>query len=751
MDLLPLASDAVESELEVGALALDAPAGVSDPVVDDNPTASLAHSAHGVSLSAARNEQVNADTRTHSTAVGLSRGALSVDVSRSREGGAGSTALTLEKGWLGMYHSNAWSLPGGPVGTTLSVGGWRDSLLVGGDAARTGDTGLTQSLGALALFSANRQVRDLGEHTGNVQELHGTRKIELTTTLSRGAGFGAGVAGGWIGVGGSLTLDEGRDVMYRTHVSPERARKLLHAETGVARVIKDKARVVGMLRDPVEIPDLASPELLRVGDELAVSTSGAFSLGVALGGVGMRLGAKALARGGFHLAVRKLDHDRVELAVTPSKVRGIHVFADAPLVLDVRAARLVGGALRQAFVFDISQTSAREAYQRALKGDLPNGLHAVKSVSQPTDEALVLALRQEVLPAGVTRSHLEKLDLERVRTGFGINFGPIQEGGIISGLGLHRVTTRERHFVTDGEASIIEETRGLERRREVLLSGTEHAGVSATLRSSALYDDKGTATWQFEGLGLKGHFSDSRVRGLELNDEVIDHINTAFGTLFPHFQRKGHSQSRQVTLERRFDAADFAALARMPPQSLALAAHSADTSEEDLRELSTTLSQLTRDHDAARALQDYVATHGMKGFGALHRLLGKPEQLAVTTSSSAYEEPTEQARTLKLKYGTPVAVGSSPDDLLKRFSEGKKALARTEQSVLDAESDVLLSAGERVAMVRQITRVADEIRELLRVDHLPQPERERLVLELNAGWVSSADEHLIDVLQQSAP
>lgn len=734
-------ASSMEDTLDAGALVLSAPDGLSAPSSEGAGGTKVSPDSRGVSIS---HSALSGGVKNDVTA-GLSRASLSAGYTRTSDGVARSGSVSVMDGFASLNGDVTWTrADGGAARAGGWVGGWKDEVFVGGDVGRTDAAGRTGVLSGYVGGGASRSVTDLGTVDAQGPEaLRGQRRIEYTRSLATYGGVHAGVAA-LMGLGGGLTATRSKEVIYRTHVGQDRAAELLHDKHGLARALADRAKAVGLADEPVVLPDLSRPETLKPGDELLLTTSGKCTMGLVVGVGGITAGALVSLQGTFELAARRLDSTRVELCVTPTDIRGMEATAGFPFVADARASNARAAAMRQAFVFDLSNPAGRAAYDRALRGELPGSLQDHQDIQGTPADALKAVLEKEALPAGVERTHLARLEANRTRVGVGFNYGPVQEGGW-AGLSWHRTRGTQSSETVTRDGVLAETTRGVETRREVLLSGVETAGVSGSLRQVSLYAEDGTPTRHFDGLTLKAHFADSRVRGLELNDEVLDLLNQALGTDLKPFARQGRNHSRSITLERTLDAAALGSLSKASASDVEKHAAAAGLSSSDARALVERLRAAPEPAAQAEQVQAFLSDHGLKGLGFIHRTLGGT--LALTTESSAYSRAGEQARELSLRFRAPVAANDDNGAVSTRFDLVSSALTDAADSLQDAKGDPLLTPGERTATAARLQDAMEELSGLVRVDHLPLADRRAMHGRLAQGWTTSAEERVMKALE----
>ncbi len=665
---------------------------------------------------------------------GISTGSGWASVSASSGDGSRSIGASLAKGWLGGSASIAWATPEGGAREVSGGAAWYPggiALDVG--VARTSEDGRTVSFGAMAFLDADREIEDLGPAPGT----DGKRRIELRRSTGTSGTLTPGVASALIGVGGRIGAGKERAVIYRTTVDDERARALLFEQKGVLGWLRDKARAIAPGRDPVVIPDLRDPATLADGDELVTTVSGSFGMGLFIGGLPLRLGAHGVMKGDFHLGVKRLDEHRLEVVVTPTNIKAIQGRVGAPWLLEGDLSRSLSGALTQGFVFDLREPDARAAYARVLDGELPGGLpNKVKGRRREAAE-LVNALSAETLPAGVQRSFVDQVELKRSQVGVSTTFALWFKGGSFAGLGAQGVKLDEKRVQLDRHGVVSTDTRGSERRRQVLLSGEETRGVYASIARSTRYDDEGKASEELSGLTLTLKLSDSKLWGSELDDEMIRTLNERFGLSLPNSERDGRRKSRALTVSRRLDAKDLDRL-------VTLASHS-----EELADLQRLFHGKESDHARALAVQTFLAEGGVDAMGAVVKALGGGKAaLVLDNSAEAYEGPLEKAREQALRYPEPISPRDDNDALAERYQRGDKALREAELGLEDLAHDPLLGSDEQRSLRAALVEAKRSVERTLSTAHLAPEERASLIARLEQGWTSSDEQRVLDALER---
>lgn len=722
----PQRSVASEAKSAADALVTGAtmvnPPSVLSPPVPGAPGVTASSAAHGASATATRATPGGSE----SVAADVSRATLTVSASRTEPGRERTASASLAKDYLGVTAGGAQGKSRGSATLAFSSG----SLSAGFDLAQGGARG-TFTFGLLGTVSGDRKVADLGPAEGG-------RRVELTTSRGEGLWLAAGLATPALAAGATLSIDRSREVKFRTTIADGAARQELHEGGKLRRFAEAKAQAFGLEADALKPPALDQPEKLKVGDELEVAVRGSFTGGLALGAMGVRAGAQGTLRGDFDLKLKKLSSTQVELVVTPTQVRGLQLFVDTPSPLEVDHTRVRAKSLSQGFVFDLSQPGAKAAFLAAVSGELPAALGGLKSAAPADAGALVNLVRTEPLPAGVQRTFVEGLEAHAVGTGGGLDFGIVERLTGVVGLSARTTRVSEDRARTDGQTAVVESSRGVERRREVLLSGKEALQVFGSVRTRLNFDDAQRPSSQFEGLKLSAVFSDDKVRGDELDDEVVGKLNEALGLGLAPFEREGRGLSRTVRVELTLDAAALAELARARPEDEA-----GMLLVEGLQDLGP--------QERAEAVRDFVAHGGLEAMGQVRRWAAvAPATLAVTTESGAYDASAAAARSLGLKYQQPISLAEGAGAVTRRFEEVTRALAKTREAQLDAQEDPFLDGATRPQVAAALESDRAALEGLISVAHLAPQDRAALHQALDRGWTTGAEHRLMQHLEQAA-
>jgi len=605
---------------------------------------------------------------------------------------------------------------------------------VTGSLAFKNADGLTLGIGGFGGGSIIRHIVDHGDYRGHDPALQDTRTVELRRTLS---GYAVGLPGlsATLGLSGRLGISRKKAVSYRTHVDRERAREMLFEDGNrITRSLRDRGRALGLVNEPLPLPDLSRLDQLKVGDQIELTTDGSLSGGAVVGCVPLAyVGVQGTARGEFVLNVERTSQDELRVALVPTDVRTVQV-SGRSVVLDVTAARASAKALARSYTFDLRQPAAVAAYQALLKGELPGGGKARSTRAIPADSALP---ELEELPTGVNRTSFEWIRGSTLRFHGDIGFALLQ-------LGVTAHSARFERGASDGKSRVDELTRSTEISRTVPLSGDETRGVRASLLRSTRFDDDGTPHSAFSGLRLITYLSDTKARGLEPNRDIRA-INNAFGTHIDPFHEPSLKNARSFEVECWLGPEELERLAGLAEAELRQAAAAAGTRAAPLLVLAETLRAAPDAQHQAEAVLEYVGSHGYQAAGALARLLGN-ELVAVSTTNGDLEALLAEATTLRFKYEQPIELADA-QALVQRFSEVEKLDAKLVKLRALVADDPLLADDERQRGLDRVDAAGRDLQQTLSLERLDDGQRRSLIDQLNSGWVSARDVRLIDRLE----
>jgi hypothetical protein len=589
-------------------------------------------------------------------------------------------------------------------------------------------------------LEAFREVADKGPVEGGDPALEGKHRIEVHQKVDGGGGAFLGQLEGGVGLFGGLHLAKGKEIRYRTHMDPDAAKVASSADED--RSLKGRARqkIVGasLLDNKVALPDLSRPETMKVHDEVVLQTHGSVRASLGAMAYGARVGVQAQVKGEFKLAVKKTGADEVELDVTPVRVAGMRATGGVVLA-DIGVGRVGAEALRQTFRFDLSTESGRAAYQRALKGELPGGL-ASGDVEAKADG--LGAFSRGDLPDGVQRMRLEKLEVRETDV-----------NGQVGWMFLRAGRTRSRrttdHMVTDGEVSVNLHGRTRELKKKTLLSGTEARGVTGSLKAVTAFDDAGRKVETFDSLTLSADYSDDKVKGLELNKDVIRGLNEDFGLGLEDFSIKGKKGARAVSVKASLTPDVLERLGQAGDAEVTAVADARDASGKRLLRLRDEVAKAADPQDAARCVQDFVAREGASGMGQVLALAGAEQSLEVTTTSSDYDKPVADAKTLASRWADKPWTGDvSKKDLTDRYRSIRGAHDALEDGLLRLDDDPFFArdAKAKEALATQLSEQKEALQPLLDLSAVPHGEAMKMWQKLDRGWTTGTQQRLMDEL-----
>ena len=676
-------------------------------------------------------------------------GAISANMTTHTNDRSSALGIYLENNWAAINKDVSWVTHNGSRTMSGWVGGGFSDVQGGVTLTNTTSDGLTQSLGGFLGVEADRSVTQLGTYQGEDKSLQGKELVELSTSRGYFGGLAPGVLSNGLGLGARLMLSRSQQMTYRTHLSPDDAAGSLFDSKGVKRFVENKGKALNLIAEDIPLPDLSQPESLQKSDEVVVTVSGAMTGGLFVGGLGLGMGAHGTLRGDFELGVKKHDEHIVELVVTPTTIKGIQGSVAVPFLLDIDRYHVSVKDLKQGFLFDLRNPDARKAYLEALNGNLPGGLPDGKEIPPSNNEAADLhaVAKRETLPRGVARTVLETERIEKSGSGIDVGFGLLHRTTGFGAIGAHR---KEIHR-TSAETSLLgtfnASMRGIEKRRRVLLSGEESTGAYASMREKIVFDASGKPTPQFQSLALSLLLRDTKVRGNELNEEIISTLNEKLELHIPQAKAEGKKESRTVHIETNLNVEDFRQLQKTPMERCQAAN---ERSSIDLKAILSFLRALQQTSDPraqAGLVQEWIKDHGLNGFTALHALMGSQrDSLQVRSSNSRYDNALQKADELRLKYRSPISPEISRRALTARYKEVEKALLQTAEVMHDVQSDGMLSSSDRDELFESLGRARKTLEQCIAIKHLQPDTRDHLKAQLDRGWTTGLQYRIMDYL-----
>ena len=516
----------------------------------------------------------------------LDRMGLGVDATDHAGGEDRFAGLWVMKGWGMASAGRTYKNADGTIEKT-SLGAFADAS--GGGLysrltkrMRNGDS---LGLGIFAGAGADRTISDLGDYTGSDPSKKGFRGLTLKNSLNGSLLAMPSLHRDQLfGIGGRLSMSKSSEFEYSTFVPAKDARTLLF-EPGnkVTKFLRNRARSLKMIDEPLQPPDLSKPEQIAVGDRLRLTTNGHMTGGLMLGpGFGTYIGAHGGMRGEFELNVSRPDADHIEVELVPTHVDMLQILGRA-MIFDATAVQGKTRGLAQRFRFDMTQPQAVEAYQKLLQGELPSGLSA-KEV--PKFDAEQPPAAEFTLPKGVQSGPLEQVTGRSTRLHADFGFSLLT-------LGETRSSDSYERSLNLGPAKVQQRIRSLETRTTVPLSGDEDRGVRSVMTRTSKKSDGQWQDEQFIGLDLLAYVKDSKVRGLELNSDIED-LNETFGTNIGQFHVDALKQAQGIEISTHIDGDDLQKISEIDDVTARLAAEQADVRVSSLLTLIRALQSQTQ-------------------------------------------------------------------------------------------------------------------------------------------------------------
>lgn len=684
--------------------------------------ASVVYDPTGVSVAATRERaDAGGDVRGASDGVKLRDGSAGATLSRSkRERLSDTEALDTGRTFDLMLGNRQASAALTRASTKARLGGGR---------TLEQHSTFQQLAGNIEAF---RVVSDKGPVTSQHPALAGKHAVEVHQKVDGGGGAFLGDLVDAVGLYGGLRLQRGKEILYKTHLEPSAAAAAARKDEdkgalSLARKHLPGTSLVGS--EKVALPDLSRPESLKLYDEVQLSTTGSVSVEVGAQGYTARAGIAVHLQGDFALHVKKVADQRVEVDVSPTRIRGVKGTAGAVLV-EGSVGAAGAASFRQRFSFDLSTEGGRAAYQAAVRGEMPGGLSG--SDVDATKDGLAL-VQQGDLPNGVTRLLVEKVEVRQIDVAGSVGWMFLKAGRTRS-----RRTTE--HMVSDGDVSVNLHARGLERRRKTLLSGNEARAVTGALRAVTTLDEQGRKVSTFDALVLEARLSDDKVKGSEINDEMVAVLNEAFGLSLKDTSQRGKKEQRDVTVSVELLPASLARLGKADEATLSRVAAERGGSASALRQLTSGVRSATDEHGAARAVQSFVAEHGVVGMGQVVALAGESASLELSTSTSAYAKPLADARVQGSRFeGVPWDVSSSKKDLSARYKAVKDTESALEDGLRRLEEDPFYVGREqdRSQLLAEMKAALAQLEPLCDFSRMAPEDALAIYQKLDGGWTTS--------------
>jgi hypothetical protein len=593
-------------------------------------------------------------------------------------------------------------------------------------------------------IEAFRTVTDHGPVNSDDPALAGKHLVELHQKVDGGGSASLGHMVDAIGIYGGLSLQRGKEVRYRTHLEADAAAAAAQhdeARGAMAAVRRQMPGASVLGASTVVVPDLSAPEAMRLHDEVGLSVTGSVSVKGGASAYGARVGIEGRVTGDFALTVKKVATDVMEVELAPTRIRSLRGTAGVVLA-EGHASLARASSFRQRFAFELSTKSGKLAYAAALAGHMPGALLAADVNAREEGLGLV---RQDDMPLGVTRLLVEKIEVRQADVEGNLGWMFLKAGRNQS----RRVT---HHMVADANVSVNLHARGLERRRRTLLSGNETTSVTGSVRATTSYDERGRKVSGFDTLVLEARLSDEKVKGLEIDERMVSELNAAFGLSLPKTGQRGKKERVDVAVQVSLTRDGLSRIASASEAETARVARERHGEMGALRELVTTVSTTTDPRDAARVVQRYISDRGVYGMGQVVALAGAEAELALSSSSSAYERPLQDAKTWGGRYaGRPWDKDASESALTARYRAVRDTAVALEDARLRLLDDPFYRArpDERTALAAQLQESLASLRPLFDLSSIPPEDAIVIYQKLDRGWTTALQRAFMeDLLEQ---
>lgn len=426
-----------------------------------------------------------------------------------------------------------------------------------------------------------------------------------------------------------------------------------HPKNDKDRGASSSPEEVGKRFISAQVPDLSSPWDWKEGDELAVTRRGTYSGAFILGfskviPLKIHAGSNMDVRGSYELTVKRLNRSRIEVTLNPITFEEFGVFKKILQVPGLNSSHGIALALRQKFIFDFAGGESMDAfgvqseYRRLVeKGELPNELgtrfNIIEEKSDPGQIIEYFALENRSLVArGIERYTLEicVLDYQHLSSLTKVDRGGerIFEVERIRGAG-------NRVVVADNAAIESKISESLTNEHKIK-SGQLIKKAFSTINTIWEVPQPGKIVRELNNIVLSAGITDTKITGHD-NNRIRNELNQSFNMDFDEFAFPAQHESRTVVLERTLAKEDLENLRESRNTDMAVM-HS-QVGERDIYEFLGSIHDQGAGKIAER-VRDFVAEHGIHGFGAIHYLLGGGEKdIRVRTMSSIYTEALQQS------------------------------------------------------------------------------------------------------------
>jgi len=657
--------------------------------------------------------------------------------------------------WNGFGLNGKWNITNVDVLQAISAGAYltAGNNYLGFGAAATFTTNVA-TVWAVVQYTRNKsrvvavsrppiKFRKDHKYRVSVSDSHGhTAQLNFGATEPV-SGFGAVIFG---------ADSKSRATSYQTNLSKEAA--LRYQEDGSHNGLSHIGHEF-MVKD---LPDVRNPLSWQEGDEFSTTKTGAYTGALVVGftqavylPLQLQAGATMEVRGTYELHIKRLKESKVEVTVSPTRLEEFGILARLMNFAAVASTHGVAMVLKQKFIFDfaggdtIDEFSVQTAYQNLVEhGVLPDTLHTqLNIVQQNTNPGHIIehfALENRMLKTrGIERHTVEITILEHSRL------------AALAGISLAGVKFFEVEHIRASGTRIIASTNAAVESKisELKKTNTKFYTGQLTTKTFATENilwenpEPGKHESDFNNLILSAEISDSKIIHKDIN-HMRDELNKIFNLDFAKFTFPAHHESRTVTLERKLSKGDLANLRDNPQLELMILRTSLNPSA--ITQFMASIKNEGPDKISEK-IRLFIADHGLRGFGAIHLLLGgKVEDIKVRTTSSIYNSPLKRSEQFIIKWSKEyeeddgeikarLAATLSTTTTQEFFDVGNKILAdlKTANEALD-DDKFMICAGDKKpwppgiredksALRTRLQEAYASMHKLLLLGHLAENER----------------------------
>ncbi len=622
--------------------------------------------------------------------------------------------VSYTNGYLGVGGNFTYNLAQGSfwsqgVPTFISVGGmvygWRDQIGIGLNLQTMMANGVGVGISGAVSLSRTHEVRYLGRHPidGKIPSIRGKHKIEIDDLSGISAKAGLSVNGTPqnipISVAFRAGLNHNHKKVYRTHVKIKEAQEMLD-EADVPGILY----ILGKKIKASTIPSFHDPMKLKEGDELVEVNSGSLigSFVVGLEGYvpisAFRVGSNIELIAEFELGLRRHPNNKFEVSIEPIRVIELSLFESMLNIFAAGQISRVAFAKKQVFMFDFNKENGKMAYYNLVNnGQLPFYKDITDIYSKDRGAEYLLskfrAHNNDLRETGITRIYLEQINLETKKFFLGA-LAPIIPAALnivsfvdrkihhndpklrldFTGYDKEYMIATSNSIATNGIVAVDKKTYATRDAISQGFSGRYSKEIFVThkrihtIKQNKNYD--GINQWDFDSLIVDAQFSDTVITGNEEN-KMVYKINKLFNSFIDDFEIKNSKEPRSISIKREFNKGDLRALSNLSClTSISKASAISKINEENIKNLIDNMHNKHADEQGL-ILKTFIEGYGMKGFAAIHALLGSDVEKLFINSQSGYMNAVLDAKSFIIQFSNPNENDEDDDYRIVSFTASK--------------------------------------------------------------------------------